>query len=154
MENEERKDLVIANCNEVNTDIFGTSKSKRRTSLDLAEEEQADAFLNSSQNADFKLNDCVGKKIVCIGATVTESEKDDINAETGEVITRKKHGLCLYDEEYKSYVTGSSACYQSFVLAVAIKGMPTKENPITFEVIKTDAKEKGHQYLKLNVVKK
>lgn len=152
-EKNEERNLTIANVNVVNTDIFGTSKSKRVSSLDLEDEEQANAFLNSSQDADFKLNDCVGQVITCIGATITESEKTDIKEDTGEVIARKKHGLCLYDENYKSYVTGSGACYQSFAMAVAIKGMPTIENPITFEVVKTDAKEKGHQYLKLKVVK-
>lgn len=151
-ENEERK-LTIANANIVNSDIFGSGSCKRATSLDLNDEKQAEVYLNSMQDADFKLNDCVGKKIKVIGANITESLQDTINEETGEVITRKKHSLCIFDENYKSYVTGSGACYQSFAMIVALKGMPTPENPITVEVIKTDAKEKGHQYLKLKIAK-
>ena len=60
----------------------------------------------------------------------------------------------LFDKDGKSYVTGSNACFSSFNDIVAIKGMPTKENPLTLKPIKVDAEEKGHSYLRLKVVTK
>ena len=44
MENEERG-LAVRNATMVTSDIFGESKAKRLTSLDLRDEEQVDMFL-------------------------------------------------------------------------------------------------------------
>ena len=113
MENEERS-LAIKNTTMVPNDLFGESKAKRMTSLDLNDEEQIDMFLNAQNDADFKLNDCAGQIINVIGATIGEYPNETMNEETGEVIIRKKHSLCLFDESGKSYVTGSGTCYYSF----------------------------------------
>lgn len=138
--------------NQLTTNVFGEdARVKKATSLDLSDEEQVDMLLNSMQDVDFKLNEYIDKPIEVIGAYVVEREVDTVNEETGEVITRKKHVLMLFDSKNKSYVTGSNACYMSFVDIVAIKGMPTKEKPITLIPIKVDAKEKGHSYLKLKI---
>lgn len=152
MENEERS-LVLQNTTMVSNDLFGESKAKRMTSLNLNDEEQIDMFLNAQNDADFKLNDCVGQIINVIGATIGEYPNETMNEETGEVIIRKKHSLCLFDESGKSYVTGSGTCYYSFASIVALKGMPTKENPLKLEVIKVPAEVKGHEYLKVKVAK-
>lgn len=138
--------------NQLTTNVFGEdARVKKATSLDLSDEEQVDMLLNSMQDVDFKLNDYIDKPINVIGAYVVEREIDSVNEETGEIITRKKHVLMLFDSNNKSYVTGSNACYMSFVDIVAIKGMPTKESPLTLIPIKVDAKEKGHSYLKLKI---
>lgn len=151
-ENNERS-LVVKNATMVTSDVFGESKAKRLTSLNLNDEEQVDMFLNSQSDADFKLNDCVGEIINVVGATIGEYPNETVNEETGEVIIRKKHSLCLFDENGKSYVTGSGTCYHSFVNIVILKGMPTKENPLKLEVIKTPAEIKGHEYLKVKIAK-
>ena len=151
-ENNERS-LVVKNATMVTSDVFGESKAKRLTSLNLNDEEQVDMFLNSQSDADFKLNDCVGQVINVVGATIGEYPNETVNEETGEVIIRKKHSLCLFDEDGKSYVTGSGTCYHSFVNIVILKGMPTKENPLKLEVIKTPAEIKGHEYLKVKIAK-
>ena len=150
MENEERS-LALAGTTAISTDLFGESKAKRFTSLDLNDEEQVNMFLNSQQEVDHKLNDCVGKVINVIGATIGEYPNETMNEETGEMIVRKKHSLCLFDENGESYATGSQSCYFSFASIVAIKGMPTKEKPFKLEVIKVDAETKGHQYLKVKI---
>ena len=152
MENEERG-LVVKNATMVTSDIFGESKAKRMTSLDLRDEEQVDMFLNAQEDADYKLNDCTGKILTIIGATIGEYPNETVNEETGEVIIRKKHSLCLFDEDGKSYVTGSGSCYYSFASIVALKGMPTKESPLKLEVVKVPAKIKGHEYLKVKIAK-
>lgn len=152
MENEERG-LAVRNATMVISDIFGESKAKRLTSLDLRDEEQVDMFLNAQNDADFILNDCAGQVLTIIGATIGEYPNETINEETGEVITRKKHSLCLFDEDGKSYVTGSGTCYYSFASIVALKGMPTKDAPLKLEVVKVPAEVKGHEYLKVKIAK-
>lgn len=152
MENEERG-LAVRNATMVTSDIFGESKARRMTSLDLRDEEQVDMFLNAQNDADFKLNDCAGQTLTIIGATIGEYPNETTNEETGEVIIRKKHSLCLFDENGKSYVTGSGTCYYSFASIVALKGMPTKESPLKLEVVKVPAETKGHEYLKVKIAK-
>ena len=152
MENEERG-LAVRNATMVSSDIFGESRAKRMTSLDLRDEEQVDMFLNAQSDADFKLNDCAGQVITVIAATIGEYPNETTNEETGEVIIRKKHSLCLFDEDGKSYVTGSGTCYYSFASIVALKGMPTKDNPLKLEIVKVPAETKGHEYLKVKIAK-
>ena len=153
MENTEERGLTVANATLVPSDLFGESRAKKMTSLDLKDDEQVDMFLNSQSEADYKLNDCVGQVITVIGATIGEYPNETTNEETGEVIIRKKHSLCLFDENGKSYVTGSGSCYFSFAIIVALKGLPTKESPIKLEVIKVPAETKGHEYLKVKIAK-
>ena len=152
MENEERS-LVVKNATLVSSDLFGESKSKRMTSLDLNDPEQVDMLLNSQSDADYKLNDFAGQVLTIIGATIGEYPNETTNEETGEVIIKKKHSICLYDENGKSYVSGSGTCYYSFASIVALKGMPTKENPLKLEIIKVPAEVKGHEYLKVKIAK-
>lgn len=152
---EEREtNLVTTNNNQLQNGIFtNDDKTRKFTSLNLEDEEQADMLLNSLQDVDFKLNECIDKEITCVGCYIVEREVDSFNEETGEEITRKKHITMLFDEKGKSYVTGSNACYMSFNDIVSIKGMPTKEKPLKLKPIKVDAKEKGHSYLKIKICK-
>ena len=148
----EENELMLTGVNELQTGMFGESRLKKATSLDLTDEKSCDMLLNSMQDCDYKLNDCVDKDIEVIGCYATEREVESFNEETGEAVTRKKHTLTLFDKEGKSYVTGSNSCYMSFMDIVAIKGLPTTENVLVLRPIKVDAKEKGHFYLKLKIV--
>ena len=160
MENTEEKALVVAENNgiELASDIFGNCKesdgTRKVTSIDINDQDQADMLLNAMQDVDFKLNECIDKEIVTVGFYAREKDVESFNEDTGETIIRKKHVLMLFDKDGKSYVTGSNACFSSFNDIVAIKGMPTKENPLTLKPIKVDAEEKGHSYLRLKVVTK
>ena len=147
---------VAEDSYELNADIFAACKNsdgiRKVTSLDLNSEEDTNMLLNAQQNVDFKLNDMVDTEIVCTGCYVVERPVVTFNEETGEEIARKKHILMLFDKDGKSYVTGSSACYNSFNNIASIKGLPTKENPIILKPIKVEADTKGHSYLKLQIV--
>ena len=152
---ETKNELVIANKYDVNTSLFGGNNRKEFTSINPNNEEEVDMLIRSDAEADYKLADEVGKQITVIGVKATESEVPTINDETGEEIIRRKHTLMLFDEEGKSHVTGSNACYKSFERVIALKGtLPTKDKPMKFEVIEVPAKEKGHNYLKLKLVTK
>lgn len=148
-----KNELAIANKYDVTTSLFGDNNRKEFTSLNPNDDKDMDMLLRSDSNADYKLNDEVGKIITAIGVKATETEKEEINEETGEQTIRVKHTLMLFDEEGKSHVTGSNACYMSFARIAAIKKtLPTRDNPMRFEVIETPAETNGHNYLKLKYV--
>ena len=148
---EEKGALVVPKMQEISYDFFGENKTKRVTTLDLNNPEDADMILNANQQADFKLNDEVGKEIKCIGCILSETPTVTVNEETGEEITRKKHTVLLFDEDGNSHATGSNSCYMSFCQIIKLKGLPTRENPIVLIPIKTPAKQEGHTYLRLKV---
>ena len=152
---QEKNELVIAGKYDMETSLFNNDRNRKEfTSLNINNEEEANMLLASDGEADFKLNDEVGKEITVIGVKATEREEETTNDETGEVIIRLKHTLMLFDDEGKTHVTGSNACYKSFERIVSVKRyLPTKERPMTVKVIQTDAKEKGHKYLRLQFVK-
>lgn len=154
MDNKNENGLVINQPNQLQADIFGgEQRVKRATSLDINVEEEADMLLNSMQDVENKLNDFVNKTIIVTGFFAQEFESDTFNEETGEQVTRKKHTLTLFDEKGVAYVTGSNACYRSFVDIISIKGQPSKEHPLKLVPVKVDAKEKGHSYLRLKLGK-
>ena len=158
MEEVQETALTVAeeNSMEMSSGIFGTTRKeniRKATSLDLNDESQAEMLLDSMSEVDFKLNDCVDKIINVIGFYATERPVEQFNEDTGETYMRYKHVLILFDEEHKSYVTGSNACYMSFNDIVTVKGEPTLDNPIKVKVIKVAAKEKGHSYLILKLAK-
>lgn len=143
--------LALPKMTNMSMNLFGESRTKRITSLDLNDEANADMVLNASQEADFKLNDEIGKEIEVIGCSLTETPTETTNEETGEVIERKKHSMTLFDVEGKSHVTGSNSCYMSFMQIIALKGMPTKEKPLVLIPVKAPAQQAGHEYLRLKV---
>lgn len=148
-----KNELVIAGKYDIYTSLFGDTNRKEFTSLNPNDEKDMDMLLASDSNADFKLNDEVGETITVIGVKATERDEEDFNEETGECIVRKKHTLMLFDEDGKSHVTGSNACYKSFERIVVIKrALPTREKPIKVKVVEVPAQTKGHNYLKLQYV--
>ena len=143
---ETKNELIIKDFNEL--------ESKRRSKTDVFTTlTDAKTIFNLDNSTDYKLNDCIGQTITVIGATIGEYPNETTNEETGEVIIRKKHSLCLFDENGKSYVTGSGNCYYSFVGIITLKGMPTKDKPLKLEVVNVPAETKGHNYLKLKIAK-
>lgn len=148
-----KNELAIANKYDVSTSLFGDNNRKEFTSLNPNDEQDMDMLLASDSNADYKLADEVGKQIRVIGVKATESEKPDYNEETGEEFTRIKHTLMLFDEDGKSHVTGSNACYKSFERIVSLKkSLPTRDKPMTVEVIQVAAQTKGHNFIKLKYI--
>ena len=159
MENTEEKALTVANNSiELSSDIFGNCKesdgTRKVTSINVNDEASADMLLNAMQDVDFRLNDCIDKEIEVVDFYAREKDVETFNEDTGESIIRKKHVLMLFDVDGKSYVTGSNACFSSFNDIVAIKGIPSKENPLFLKPVKVEAEEKGHSYLRLKIVTK
>ena len=143
--------LALPKMTDLSMNLFGNTKTKRITSMDLTVEENADMILNSMQQADFKINDEIGQEIEVIGCVLSETPVQTTNEETGEIIERKKHSMVLFDSAGLSHVTGSNSCYLSFLQIAQLKGMPTKENPLILIPVKAPAKTQGHEYLRLRI---
>ena len=137
---------------EVNFDLFEEDKKKRLTTFNMENEEEADIVLNTLQEqAEHKINDEINKEITVVNFIVSAIPETNTNLETGEVITRIKHTLVLFDDKGERHATGSNSCYMSFAQIFKLKGKPTKEKPLIVIPIKTPAKQEGHTYLKLKV---
>lgn len=123
------------------------------TTLNLQNQEDVDLLLSTQDNQDMlKVNDFVGKELEVSGIYVREREVEDQNEE-GEVINFYKHTTILFTTDGKMYVTGSNAFFMSLDLICTFKGYPTRDNPLKIKITQTDAKEKGHKYLKAVIVK-
>ena len=143
--------LALAKMTDMSMNLFGDTKTKRITSMDLTVEENQDLILNSMQQADYKINDEIGQEIEVIGCVLSETPTQTTNEETGEIIERKKHSMILFDSEGASHVTGSNSCYLSFLQITALKGMPTRDNPLVLIPVKAPARTQGHEYLRLRI---
>ena len=154
MDNKMENGLVVSQPNQLQVDIFGgDQKVRKATSLNLNNEEDAEMLLNAMQEVENKLNDFVGQTLEIRDYYVQEFESDTFNEETGEQVTRKKHTLTLFATDGTTYVTGSNACFRSFMDILSIKKVISKERPLKLVPVKVDAKEKGHSYLKLKLGK-
>ena len=154
MDNKMENGLVVSQPNQLQVDIFGgEQKVRKATSLNLNNEEDAEMLLNAMQEVENKLNDFVGQTLEIRDYYVQEFESDSFNEETGEQVTRKKHTLTLFATDGTAYVTGSNACFRSFMDILSIKKVISKERPLKLVPVKVDAKEKGHSYLKLKLGK-
>lgn len=133
----------------ISHDLTTLDSVRRITSLDLDNQEDKVQLLNALQNVDIKLNDIPDTIINCTGFYIEERPREEINEESGEVIKKHKYITFLFDDEGKSYLSGSFSCFQSFKLILSIIGRPTKENPIKLKVVKVPMGDNGHKALKL-----
>ena len=133
--------IVLFNKENMERQMFST--------VDGSTKENKAKLFNATENADVLANDCVGEEFTLVDAYVERIPS--IDEETGEQITRKKHALILFDENNRSYATGSNACYMSYSNIVSIKGLPTRERPLKLDIIESPAEEKGHSYLKVKL---
>ena len=121
--------------------------------LNLQNPEDVDLLLSTQDNKDIeKINDHVGEELEVTGLYIREREVEDTNEE-GEVITYYKHTTIIFTADNRMLVTGSNAFFMSLQLICDFKGYPSKEMPIKIKIVQTDAKEKGHKYLKAVYVK-
>lgn len=143
----------MENALALNTLQSNAKKGGVLCTLNLQDEKDVDLLLSTQDNEDMlKIKDFVGQELELSGLYVREREIEDTNEE-GEVITYFKHTTILFTTDGKMYVTGSNAFYMSLDLICTFKGYPTKENPLKIKIVETDAKEKGHKYLKAVIVK-
>ena len=118
------------------------------TTLNINDEHDADLLLATQDNEDMKkINDVVGQTLEVTGVFIRERKVEDTN-DDGEVIEYYKHTTIVFTSDDEMYVTGSNSFYMSLDMICAIKGNPTKENPLKIKVSQTDAEIKGHKYLK------
>ena len=104
-------------------------------------------------DADALLNDMVDQEIIMTGAFMDKHPAPVVDEGTGEVIgTTSKYRIIIFDNEGKTYATGSYGIYNSLNMIIDIFGNPSEEHPIKVKVSKK-ATSNGHNTLTLIRVK-
>lgn len=137
MENKENEIMLF---NEVKQNVYCSKVAE-------TESEKKELF-NALESCDVLLNDCVGEEIAIKDVYV--EEKKVIDDETGEVKT--KFRTILFDEDGKTYATGSYGIYNVFKKIFTIYGLPTSwDKPLKVKVAKRPIKD-GKQLLTLTLM--
>lgn len=152
MKNEEQNALVVADNNLTLTDKI--NESVKRCTLDLTNEDhQVQLYNVLTGDADALLNDMVDQEIIMTGAYMDKHPSPILNDETGEVVgTTSKYRIIIFDDEGKTYATGSYGIYNALVMIFEIFGEPSEDHPIKVKVSKK-ATANGHSTLTLVRVK-
>ena len=153
MKNEETNALVVAENNNL-TVTDRINESVKKCTLNLDEEANQVLLYNVlTGDADALLNDMVDQEINMTGAFMDKHPAPVVDEGTGEVIgTTSKYRIIIFDDEEKSYATGSYGIYNALNMIIEIFGNPSKEHPIKVKVSKK-ATSNGHSTLTLIRVK-
>ena len=153
MKNEENNALVVAENNQL-TVSDRINETVKRCTLNLDEEDNQVALYNVlTGDADELLNDMVDQTIVMTGAFMDKHPAPVVDEGTGEVIgTTSKYRIIIFDDEGKTYATGSYGIYNALLMIFDIFGEPSVEHPIKVKVSKK-ATANGHSTLTLVRVK-
>ena len=137
MENKENEIMLF---NEVKQNVYCSKVAETET-------EKKELF-NALESCDVLLNDCVGEEIAIKDVYV--EEKKVVDDETGEVKT--KFRTILFDEDGKTYATGSYGIYNVLKKIFTIYGLPTSwDKPLKVKVAKRPIKD-GKQSLTLTLM--
>ena len=128
--------------------LFNEVKQKVYCSKVAETESEKKELFNALESCDVLLNDCVGEEIAVKDVYV--EEKNVIDDETGEVKT--KFRTILFDEDGKTYATGSYGIYNVLKKIFTIYGLPTSwDKPLKVKVAKRPIKD-GKQSLTLTLM--
>ena len=152
MNNEENALVVAENNNLTITDKI--NENVKRCTLDLNDEDNQVSLYNVlTGDADILINNIVDQEIVMTGAYMDKHPAPVVDEGTGEVVgTTSKYRIILFDDEGKTYATGSYGIYNALLMIFDIFGEPSKEHPIKVRVSKK-ATANDHSTLTLVRVK-
>lgn len=153
MKNEETTALVVAENNNL-TITDRINETVKRCTLDLTDEDNQVALYNVlTGDADALLNDMVDQTIIMTGAFMDKHPAPVTDEGTGEVIGQtSKYRIIIFDNEGKTYATGSYGIYNALNMIFDIFGEPSVEHPVKVKVSKK-ATANGHSTLTLVRVK-
>lgn len=136
MEQENNK-LSILNGNTVQAYSSVTPKT----------EDEKKKLFNALENCDVLLNDCVGQEITM--KDIYCEKRDTVDETTGEI--KPKYRCIIFDENGKSYATGSYGVYNVLIRLCQVFGEPTWENGLKVQVYKRPIGN-GKQSLSLKLI--
>lgn len=153
MKNEETTALVVADNNNLTLNDK-INESVKKCTLDLNEEENQVALYNVlTGNADALLNDMIDQEIEMIGSYRDKHPAPVVDEGTGEVTgTVSRYRIIIFDNEGKTYASGSYGIYNALDMIEDIFGKPSMDHPIKVKVSKK-ATSNGHSTLTLIRVK-
>jgi len=142
MENE-KNEIVVKN----ESSIVSNTMKDTYCSVNPSTIEEKKKLFNAIESCDLLLNDCVGEEINLKNVYIDRKEVCD--EATGEL--RYKYRTILFDENGKTYVTGSYGIYNILMRIFSIYGEPTVWNePVKVKVAKRAmSKDKSKSVLTL-----
>lgn len=136
--------------------IFNPENTRERecfTSFSLNSAEARIDLFNATEGADLLLNDIIGQVITINDIYIEKNPIKEVNEETGEVtFDGIKYRTILFDEDGKTYVTGSYGVYNVVRKMIDLLGIEVIKSGIKVEVIKVPIRD-GKSKLSLKLVK-
>ena len=113
--------------------MFNEQEKKVYCSISANTLDEKKKLFNALEECDVLLNDCVGEEIRVKDVYV--EEKQIVDESTGEI--KPKFRTILFDENGKTYATGSYGVYNAVAKITLVFGLPSEwEEPITVKVAK------------------
>lgn len=154
MENEIKNEIMVSEGTTA-LSVDKRNESVRKCTLDLTKEDNQVMLYNIlTGDADVLINDIIGQEIVMTGAYIDKHPSAVVDENTGEVTgSTTKYRIVIFDNEGKTYATGSYGIYNSLEMIMSIFGEPSEDHPIKVKVDKKSTKKAGHSTLTLIYVK-
>lgn len=123
--------------------IVENEKRRMYCSMDMAEQENKKKFLNGTENADYRLSDCLNNEIEIEDVYIEENIKTEIDEKTGEVKEYPKYRTILWDKNGNTYATGSYGIFNILQKIFFVYGEPnTWTSPLKVKVTKKNVNDK------------
>ena len=123
--------------------IVENEKRRMYCSMDMAEQENKKKFLNGTENADYRLSDCLNNEIEIEDVYIEENIKTETDEKTGEVKEYPKYRTILWDKNGNTYATGSYGIFNILQKIFFVYGEPNMwTRPLKVKVTKKNVNDK------------
>lgn len=123
--------------------IVENEKRRMYCSMDMAEQENKKKFLNGTENADYRLSDCLNNVIEIEDVYIEENIKTETDEKTGEVKEYPKYRTIIWDKNGNTYATGSYGIFNILQKIFFVYGEPnTWTSPLKVKVTKKNVNDK------------
>lgn len=123
--------------------IVENEKRRMYCSMDMNDVENKKKFLNGTENADYRLSDCLNNEIEIEDVYIEENIKTETDEKTGEVKEYPKYRTIIWDNEGRTYATGSYGIFNILQKIFFVYGEPnTWTSPLKVKVTKKNVNDK------------
>lgn len=123
--------------------VVENEKRRMYCSMDMNEQENKKKFLNGTENADYRLSDCLNNEIEIVDVYIEENVKTETDEKTGEVKEYPKYRTIIWDKNGNTYATGSYGIFNILQKIFFVYGEPnTWNSPLKVKVTKKNVNDK------------
>lgn len=123
--------------------IVENEKRRMYCSMDMNDALNKKKFLNGTENADYRLSDCLNNEIEIEDVYIEENIKTETDEKTGEVKEYPKYRTIIWDKNGNTYATGSYGIFNILQKIFFVYGEPnTWNSPLKVKVTKKNVNDK------------